>query len=302
MEVLKKIPLCAIVSEFTGSFLRVTEEAHQPSHSALAAAAARAAHLIVDAEPHIFHDTLAEEMLGAQADYLIGFHRQHGDHVVLAGARAQVVIRSFLTEAALTERIRQYVILGAGLDSYAYRGESTGLNIFEVDRVASQRFKRARLNDAGIVPPPHVSFVAVDFEIDSVAGKLHDAGFDPQLPTLVSWLGVSMYLTRGAIRSTLRELATLATGVELIFDYMLPTELRDADGQTYVELVTRHNSERGEPWLSFFAPDEMARMLKDAGFASSQHLSQAEALPVHLWQRSDALRPARLSMIAHARL
>ena len=151
----------------------------QSSQTALMAAAARAAHLIVDGEPTIFADPLAETMLGDQAETLIAYHRWHGSHAVLAGARAQATLRARLAEsrvaAGLAAGTDQYVILGAGLDSFAYRqpaGARGGMRVFEVDHPASQDWKRGRLRDAGIDIPSLVTYVAVNFENESLRDAL----------------------------------------------------------------------------------------------------------------------------------
>jgi methyltransferase (TIGR00027 family) len=164
------------------------------------AAAARAAHLIVDGPPVIFADTLAGRLLGDQAEKLLGYHRTRGDHLVLAAARAQATCRSRYTEDRVMERVRagvrQYVILGAGRDTFAYRSEAASqLRVFEVDHPASQQDKRRRLEEAQIPVPPNVTHVPLDFENGSLADGLAAHGFDPALPAVVAWLGVSMYLT-----------------------------------------------------------------------------------------------------------
>jgi methyltransferase (TIGR00027 family) len=286
--------------EFAANLARTTIPEH--SASALMAAAARAAHLIVDAEPRIFADTLAETLLGAQADELIAYHRRHGDHVVLAGARAQATCRSRITEAAVAagfERgITQYVLLGAGLDSFAYRSP-LAFTVFEVDHPASQAWKRARLADAGIAEPSTVSYVPVDLEAGTVAKHLIRHGFDPARPAIVSWLGVSMYLTSAAVAGVLDALGGLAPGTEIVFDYMLPDRDRDANGRTYVEMVAPGTAERGEPWLTFLSVDDATALLARAGFRSVEHVRQRD-LPV--WDRTDALRPASLSVVGHARI
>lgn len=269
------------------------------------AAAARAAHLIVDAQPHIFADSFAEGLLGDQAENLLAYHRNHGEHLVLAGARAQVVIRARVTEERLADAVAsgvdQYVILGAGLDSFAYRSPmASSVRVFEVDHPTTQAVKRERLSAMGLEPPTMVSYVPVDFETESLTSSLLANGLDPTRPAMVSWLGVSVYLTRDAIGNTLAELADLAPGTQLVMDYMLPAELRDEAGQTYVDLVAPNAAERGEPWLSFFAPEEVSEMLTTRGFGGVRSVGQREALDASLWQRTDSLRPAALAVIAHA--
>jgi methyltransferase (TIGR00027 family) len=272
---------------------------NQSSQTAFTAAAARAAHLIVDAEPYIFADTVAEAMLGDRAGELLAYHRLHGDHPVLAGARAQVLIRARVAEHLLGESgVEQYVILGAGLDSFAYRSPlARELRVFEVDHPATQAVKRDRLAAAGLRPLTDVRHVPVDLEADRLLPHLAAHGFDAGRPAFVSWLGVSMYLTREAVGATLDQVAELAPGSRLVLDHMVPAGLRDAAGQTYVDLVAPHAAESGEPWLSFFAPDEMAGLLAGRGFGAVRGVDQRDALEPELWQRTDALRPAKLSMI-----
>lgn len=277
----------------------------QPSDTALTAAAARAAHLIVDDDPRIFVDAMASTLLGDRADELIGFHRAHGTHIVLAGARAQVTCRSRYTEDRLADSVRngvtQYVILGAGLDSFAYRSELAGqVRVFEVDHPMTQDWKRGRLAAARIAVPGTVTFVPLDFETGSLAGRLIQAGFDPSRPALVCWLGVTMYLTLDAIGETLATIGGFAPGTEIIADYMLPAGMRDAAGDTYVELVAPVAAKRGEPWLSFLTPGQMSALLEQHGFAAAEHVGQRDAVGATAWRRSDSLRPSDLSLLARA--
>ena len=274
----------------------------QPSRTALMAAAARAAHLVVDGEPVIFADTLATALLGERAEELLSYHTSHGTHPVLAGARAQVTCRSRYTEDALARAVgrglTQYVILGAGLDSFAYRSDGR-VRVFEVDYPATQDWKRRALASARVPVPDGVTFVPADLAADGLAGRLAAAGFDGCTPALVSWLGVTMYLTRDAIAATLAAVGALAPGTEIIADYMLPAELRDEAGAVYGSLVAKASAERGEPWLSCFAPEEMAGLARTAGFGAVRNVPQRDTIPAGLWQRSDALRPAGLAVLVH---
>jgi methyltransferase (TIGR00027 family) len=280
---------------------------HLPSQTALTAAAARAAHLIVDQPPRIFTDSLAVALLGQQADEFISYHRAHGEHPVLSAARAQATCRSRYTEDRLAEAaargITQYVILGAGLDSFAYRAEQTlKVHVFEVDHPATQEWKRKQLAQAGIPVPDGTVFVPTDFEHGGLTARLCTEGFDPARPALVSWLGVTMYLTQPAISRTLAELAAFAPGTELITDYMLPAALRDQDGQSYASQVAPIAAQRGEPWLTCLTPDEMSAQLTEHGFGQVRQISQRDSIRPQLWARSDTLHPIRLSMLAHATL
>lgn len=272
----------------------------EPSLTALTAAAARAAHLIVDNEPVIFADTLAQAMLGERAEELISYHLAHGTHPVLASARAQVTCRSHYAEDRLADAIGrgigQYVLLGAGLDSFAYRSPLAGrVRVFEVDHPATQEYKR-RVRSAA----EGVRFVTVDLGRESLAEGLGRAGFDWGQPALVSWLGVTMYLDESAVEATVAVLGGFAPGSEVVVDYMLPAGMRDAAGQMYAELVGQAAAEWGEPWRSVFAPGAMAAMLARHGFGPARDVGQRDMVPAAAWDRSDALRPAELSRIAHA--
>ena len=278
----------------------------QPSLTALTAAAARAAHLIVDGKPVIFADTAAEAMLGERAEEFIAYHRAHGTHPVLAGARTQATCRSRYAEDSLARGIgrgiSQYVLLGAGLDSFAYRSPLAGrVRVFEVDHPATQEYKR-RVGGAAASGRAldGVTFVPVDFTRDSLAEALGRAGFDAGRPAFVSWLGVTMYLDEGAIEATVSALGRFAPGSEIVVDYMLPAGMRDAAGQTYAELVGQAAAERGEPWLSVFTPEAMAALLARHGFGPARDVGQRDMIPAAAWDRSDALHPAELSHIAHA--
>ncbi len=282
----------------------------QPGLTAFTAAAARAAHLIVDDDPPIFADTLAEAMLGQRAEELIGFHRAHGTHPILSGARAQVTCRSRYTEDSLADGIGrgtgQYVILGAGLDSFAGRSRlASQIRVFEIDHPATQEWKRCVAPVPVPVPvpvPENVMFVPVDFTRDSLRGRLRQAGFDFAGPAFVSWLGTTMYLEESAIEQTLAVTGGFAPGSEIIVDYMLPAGLRDAAGDSYAEQVGQASAEWGEPWLSLFAPQDMAARLRRHGFGPVRDVRQRDMIPTAAWERTDSLRPADLSRIAHAQI
>lgn len=271
--------------------------------TALLAAAARAAHLVVDQDPPLFADTLAYALLGDRADEFVGHHRLYGQHPLLAGARVGVSCRSRYTEERLAASVRagieQYVILGAGLDSYAYRSDG-GVRVFEVDHPDTQEWKRARVAEAG-VESPHVTYVPVDLETEPLKESLLDHGFDPTRRALFSWLGVTMYLTRDAIADTLMTIAGFAPGTEIVIDTMLPAEHRDEAGQLYIDLLAPAFAERGEALLSFLAPEEVADLLTECGYETIEQVTQRESVDPTLWDRSDALHPAEISLLTHAR-
>ncbi|MBF6061413.1 class I SAM-dependent methyltransferase [Nocardia terpenica] len=264
------------------------------------AAAARAAHLIVDREPHLFQDTVAKALLGERAAELIGYHHEFGDHPVLSGTRAQVNARSRYTEGRLSAGFTQYVILGAGLDTFAYRAPlAREIAVYEVDHLATQRWKQELLTAVGLSTSA-VEFVGVDFERDDLTSGLMAHGFDPKQQALVSWLGVTMYLTEPALTATLTQLGRFAPGTELIVEYALPPELRDKSGRTYAEFALTASAEQGEPWLSFYTPEQLTTLLDRQGFTVAEHISQRQAVDPTLWQRDDALHPADLCRMVRA--
>jgi methyltransferase (TIGR00027 family) len=276
----------------------------QPSDSALTAAAARAAHLIVDDEPRIFTDPLAARLLGSRADELIGYHTAHGTHPVLSGARVQVACRSRYARDALARAaaagVTQYVILGAGLDSFAYQGGlAARVRVFEVDHPASQQAKRAALAGAGVPVPGNVRLVPADLTADSLIRCLAGAGFDAQAPAVFGWLGVTMYLTAEAVAETMAAVARCAPGTELIADYLLPPDARDEAGALYGRLVAEASAQRGEPWRSCFTPREIAGLARDSGLGAARSVAQRDAIPARLWRRTDSLRPADLAVLFH---
>jgi len=275
------------------------------SNSALTAAAARAAHLIVDKEPFIFADTLALALLGDYAEELVSFHRLHGDHAALSGSRAQAASRSRYTEdrlaAAAGRGVRQYLILGAGLDTFAYRSPLAGaVRVIEVDHPATQEWKRRALTAAGIVVPSGVAFVPADLAEGDLGEVLRRAPLDLASPVFVSWLGVVMYLASADVGATLTALGGLAPGTEVVADYLLAPGLRDEAGRHYAELVGRASAERAEPWLSSFEPRELTAIASAAGFGAVRHSPQRDTVPAALWERDDAVAAAELFALLHA--
>ena len=275
----------------------------QPSLTALTSAAARAAHLIVDHEPLIFSDTLAALFLADRADELLSYHRRHGSHPVLAGARATVTARSRYTEDRLADALRrgvtQYLIIGAGLGSFAYRSPlARHVRVVEADHPATQRWKRRMLAATGTAALGDLRYAEADLESAALAGQLASAGFDFSRPALVSLLGVTMYLTRQAIAGTLLVIGRCAPGTELIAEYTVPVGLQDARGRAYARLVAPDAAGRGEPWRTFLDPAGMSALLDQHGFGGVTHVGQHDMVDGTLWNRTDALQPSRLFQLA----
>jgi len=238
----------------------------QPSRTALRVALRRAAHQVQDAHPLVFDDPLAVRILGpAYAEEI----RRTPDKLrrpFSAGLRAFMVARARLAEDTLAASIRQqgtrqYLVLGAGLDTFAARNPHPTLQVFEVDHPATQAWKLEMLQAAAIVPPPTARFVPVDFEHDSLAAKLAAAGFDPTLPTVTAWLGVVPYLTPEAFRATMRFLGQLPAGSAVIFDYSQPRHVLPEREQLMLDSMAARVAQAGEPFQLFFTPAELAAEL-----------------------------------------
>jgi methyltransferase (TIGR00027 family) len=277
----------------------------QPSRTALASAAARAAHLLVDREPRIFEDTLARVLLGDLADDLVAAHGNSADAENLARMRVTMTTRSRYTEGCLAQAVRrgigQYVILGAGLDSFAYRSPSVDqLRVFEVDHPATQAWKRERLAAAPVAVSTAVTFVPVDFSVDALSDRLADGGFDRSKPAFVSWLGVTQYLTAEALEATLEVIGGFARGSELVIQYLVPAEMRDDGGQALTDFFMPRAAATSEPWLTFYSPIGIRELLSARGLVVIEDVGHRDQIHISLWDRSDSLRPHELGRLAHA--
>jgi methyltransferase (TIGR00027 family) len=215
-----------------------------------------------------------------------------------AGFRASIVARARFVEDLVLRRAAgaalQYVILGAGLDTFAQRHPDAARIVeFEIDEPATQAWKRARLAELGLPCPAWLHFVPVDFEGGaSWLDALTAAGFDRTQPALVASTGVSMYLTVPAIETTLRAAAGLAPGSTLAMTFMLPPELVDPGERPAYEGVLRAAQASGTPFRSLFAPDEMLALTRAAGFRQVEHVSMADLGADYFAGRADGLRPS----------
>ncbi len=213
-----------------------------------------------------------------------------------AGFRASIVARARfiedLLEAEAERGVGQYVILGAGLDTFAQRRADLGgrVQVFEVDQPGTQEWKQERLTELGYEVPGWLHFVPSNFEGDSWWDDLIAAGFDPSSPAVVASTGVAMYLTKDANAATLRRLARLAHGSTLAMSFLLPVELVAPEDRQGLEISQRGAAAAGTPFLSFFAPDEMLALAREAGFRKVRHVSAADQNAHYFAGRSDGLR------------
>jgi len=246
----------------------------QFSRTALGAAGRRAAHQVVEGG-RVFADPLALRILGADADAAVAEARANP---ALRGLRLYVAVRSRFAEdaarRAIGRGVRQVVVLGAGLDTFAYRVEpSEGLRVYEVDHPSTQAEKRRRLVAAGIAAAAHVVYVGCDFESESLAGALAASGFDAGRPSFFLWLGVVPYLTEPAIFATLAFIGKLPGGGEVVFDYANPAAtIADQGWRRGHEIVAARAAAAGEPLRTSFVTTALHEKLRELGFRSIEDL------------------------------
>ena len=250
---------------------------NEPSRTALIPARQRAAHQLLD-HGSILCDPFAMKILGEDEREVLQFANQHP---LASLGRLATTARSRIAEDALSgavERgIRQAVILGAGLDTFALRNphRALELRIYEVDHPATQAWKRERLAEAQIAVPPWLIFVPVDFEREDVREKLAAAGLQQNLPAFFTWLGVVPYLTQEAIGRTLDTMSAMR-GSEVVFDYMEPPEASSEEVRQIVTERTEELKKIDERWVSRFEPAGMAAMLRSHGFCAVEDISFEE--------------------------
>lgn len=265
-----------------------------PDNTAVRVALWRALHVLADPPPHVFRDELGLVLAAPSDDW-----RQRPDMSAFTRPfRASIVARARfvedLLEARVARGVTQYVILGAGLDTFAQRRPELGsrLQVFEIDQPGTQEWKRQRLAEIGLGVAPFLHFVPVDFERgEAWLDRLQASSFDPKQLALVASMGVSMYLTRDAIADTLRKVAGLAPGSTLVMSFMLPIELVDAEVRPGMEAAARGARANGTPFISFFTPEEMLALAREAGFPEVEHVSAAALGERYFQGRSDGLRP-----------
>jgi methyltransferase (TIGR00027 family) len=265
-----------------------------PEHTAVRVALWRALHVQLDPPPHVLEDEVGLRLVAPDDDWR---RRPDMDPQFTRGFRASIVARARFVEDLVLEQaargVRQYVLLGAGLDTFAQRRPevAAGLRVFEVDQPGPQAWKQQRLIELGFGAPEWLRFVPVDFEAgESWWGRLASAGFDASQPAVVASTGVSMYLTRDANVATLRRIATLAPGSTLAMTFLLPLELTDPEERAGRQIAEAGARAAGTPFISFFAPQEMVALAREAGFRDATHVSAASVAERYLAGRADGLR------------
>lgn len=265
-----------------------------PENTAVRVALWRALHLEADDQPHVFADEVGLKLVAPDADW-----RERPDMSPFTRAfRASIVGRARFIEDLVAEQaaqgVTQYVILGAGLDTFAQRRPELAakMRVFEIDQPGPQAWKRQRLSETGLGIPDYLKLVPVDFEAgDDWWQRLTEAGFDTAQPALFASTGVSMYLTREAIMATLKQVASLASGTTLAMSFMLPIERAEPEFRVGIERAAAGARASGTPFISFFLPEQMLEMAREAGFRTVAHVSAAQIAERYFAGRTDGLRP-----------
>ena len=268
----------------------------------------RAVHQLLDAQPLILDDSVALTLLGKDAVQQIKKNYKHHRTLEARALRTHVVLRSRFTEDRLAESVGrgvvQYVILGAGFDTFAFRQPvwAGNLKIFEVDQPATQTQKRARLADAGIAIPSNLNFAEIDFERESLHDGLSRHGVSLTEPTFFSWLGVTMYLQEKAIDAVFHTVAGFKKQSEIVFTFTQPPDLLSGVESKFHASLSKVVTNSGEPFVSFFTPAAIENKLRDTGFKNIAILSNEEAGKRYFSARPQDLYIPKRSAIACAML
>ena len=271
------------------SFTLERMEKGRASKTALRVAIRRAAHQLMD-HPPVLDDPIVVRLVGE------GFARdmERAQHKVARDFRAFMAVRSRFIEDQLAEAVArgvtQYVVLGAGLDTFAWRNPFAGLRVFEVDFPATQEWKRGMLEEAGLAHPAGVTFVPLDFEHKALAAGLAEAGFDSGRAAFFGWLGVVPYLTREAFRATLGDIALLPAGTGVGFDYGLSAEALGPLRRLALKALSERVASAGEPFKLLLSPEELERELRQTGFDRIGQWDSGQLNALYFTGRSDGLR------------
>jgi len=267
----------------------------KPDNTAVRTALWRAIHLLVDAEPPILDDEVGLKLIDPPDNWR---ERPDMHPEFTKRLRASIVARARFIEDLIIEEskqgISQYIILGAGLDTFAQRRPdiASQLQIYEIDQPDTQIWKKQRLNELGFGIPEWLHFVSVDFEKSSWFEQLLKSGFDISRPAVVVCTGVSLYLTMDAIAGTLAQIATLAPNSKLAMTFYLPMELMDEEDKPLQLIAEKGARDAGTPFISFFSPDEILSLARQAGFKDAKTISTKDMEQAYFTNRTDKLLPA----------
>ncbi len=279
-------------------------DANQPSRSAMSAAVARGTHRLWDEPPWIFDDPFALMLVGAGWEDFAAASRALARPFVVRQGHAGVLVRSRYPEDRLIEgEYSQYVILGAGLDSFAWRRPDLqgSLRVFEVDHPATQAWKRERVATLALLIHHDHVFVPVDFETQALNDCLDAAGFDWTRLSFFSWVGATMYLKPDAIAATLGIVTTCVPGSEIVLSYNQDLQFVDEIGREFLTAVTPQVAAMGEPVQTSFAPIEMEALVTQCGLTVVEHPTADDLFHRYCAGRTDGLRPYTLERLISAR-
>lgn len=247
----------------------------------------------VDADPHILEDEIGLKLIAPSDNW-----QERPDMKFTKRLRASIVARSRFLEDLIAEQskqgIKQYVILGSGLDTFAQRRTdiAANLQIYEIDQSDTLAWKEQRLNELGFGIPDYLHFVPVNFETSSWWKELSKTNFDFKKPTVVACTGVSLYLTLEAINYTLRKITALASGSKLAMTFYLPIEFLDEEDKPMQEIAEKGALNAGTPMISFFTPGEIGGVAKEAGFIDAKTITTKDLEQLYFADRPDDLLPA----------
>jgi methyltransferase (TIGR00027 family) len=267
-----------------------------PSRTALRVALRRAAHQLYDAPPLVFEDSVAVPILGEAYGEELRRTPTRPDRPFSVGLRAFLVGRSRYAEDmlahAVARGVTQYVLLGAGLDTFAHRNPYPELRVFEVDHPATQQWKRELVETAGLPVPANLTYAPVDFECQSLAEQLLSVGFNPAIPTFFAWLGVVPYLTVDAFRSTIAFIGAQPAGSGVVLDYGQPRSALPFLEKLAHDSLAERVQLAGEPFQLFFTPAEIAVELVSNGvaFRNIEDIGSAEINAHYFAGRTDNLK------------
>jgi methyltransferase (TIGR00027 family) len=266
---------------------------NQPDNTAARTALWRALHVLTDDKPHILEDLIGYELIKPEEGW-----QERPDMKYTKRLRASIVARARFVEDLAKERIekgvKQYVLLGAGLDSFVQRNSQviSPVNVYEIDQPDTLVWKEERLMEIGYKIPPNLHFVPVDFETSSWWDELLNNGFDIHQKTFVSCTGVTLYLTRDAIIDTLKKITLLAPGSKIAIAFYLPLEQLDEEDKPLLEMAIKGAAASGTPFKSFFHVDEIAKLAQETGLKKIQTISTKDMTEKYFKHRKDDLVPA----------
>jgi methyltransferase (TIGR00027 family) len=276
-----------------------------PKPSAKMVAIQRAVHSLLDS-PLVLDDPLALRILGAADAAVVQADLSSYQDPFSKGLRTSLVVRSRLAEdewaSAFARGVQQCVILGAGLDTFAYRCQHTEGRFYEVDLPSTQMWKQECLREAGIAVPDSLIYVPIDFESSTLSQGLSSAGFEVGQPAFFIWLGVTMYLEESAVLDTLRFIASCAEGSGVVFDYVVPANSLPLLLRAPNEMMAKYLADRGEPWKCYFEPAALENKMSTLGFRQLHNFTPTQLNQRYLPDRQDGLQLGGLTRLMHAQV